>query len=45
MNSLGTSIGLLGVAAVSTGFWLLSPTLGLVAAGAALMWLGYRMGG
>ncbi len=44
-NLLGTVITLAGIAAIAVGAWLLLPALGLVVAGGALVYVGYRMGG
>ncbi len=44
-NLLGTSIALVGFAAIAVGAWLLFPALGLVVSGAIAVYVGYRMGG
>ena len=44
-NKLGTAIALAGVLLVSAGLALFAIPLGLITTGAALVYVGYRMGG
>lgn len=43
--SLGSAIAIAGIISVAAGAWLLAPALGLIVVGAAVIYVGYRMGG
>lgn len=42
--ALTTALEVAGLAAISAGCWLFLPALGLIAAGSALVLIGWRLG-